>query len=64
MEGIDVMKDSYQTVEKLIKANTTGTISIDYSKLDSVTASTLRLAINKALLKRKGELWQTLSGAN
>ena len=57
MEGNKVYEDSYKEIASLYKQNAGGRVSIDYTKLDTETASVLRLAIRKALLKRKGEVW-------
>ena len=62
MEGDKVLNDSYKAVGKALKDNMTGKITIDYSKLDEVTASKLRLAINRVLQERKNNLWNILSG--
>ena len=63
MEGDKTLKESYDTVIKTIKNNTTGgTLVIDYSKLDEKTASMLRLNISRVLGQRKRELWQALTG--
>jgi hypothetical protein len=63
MEGNSIINDSYKQVEKILKDNSTGRVTIDYSKLDERTAATIRLTLNKVLLQRKGELWQVMSGA-
>lgn len=63
MEGDKVLNDAYKAVSKALKDNMTGKVTIDYSKFDERTASKVRLALNKALQERKGELWKTLSGA-
>lgn len=62
MEGDKIINDSYKAVGKALKDNMTGKITIDYSKLDEVTASKLRLAINRVLQERKGSLWKMVSG--
>lgn len=62
MEGKGIYTDSYNVIEKLIKDNTTGYINIDYSKLDERTAAELRSNITKVLIKRRGEVYRTISG--
>lgn len=62
MEGKGIYTDSYNVIEKLIKDNTTGHINIDYSKLDERTAAELRSNITKVLIKRRGEVYRTISG--
>ncbi len=62
MEGNNVYTDSYNTIEKLIKDNTTGHININYDKLDERTAAELRSSITKVLIKRRGEVYRTISG--
>lgn len=64
MEGMNVYDKSYKEVDKLIKSNTTGSITIDYSKLDERTAAELRTVIRNTLQERKRELWSVLSGVD
>lgn len=63
MEGDKIINDAYKAVGKALKDNMTGKITIDYSKLDEVTASKLRLAINRVLQERRNSLWNIMSGA-
>lgn len=62
MEGNKVIQDAYNACNKAIKANSTGSITINYNDFDENTQSVLRLAINGALEQRKRELWNMLSG--
>ena len=56
--------DSYNEIRDLIKNQTIGSITIDYSKLDGETENELRQAISKVLHKRCNELGATLNSAH
>lgn len=62
MEGDRTYKESYDAICKAIKANRTGNVNLNYSKFDERTAAEIRLAVDKALLKRKSEVWAALEG--
>ncbi len=64
MEGNEVYKSSYKEIEKMLRSNATGKCNIDYDKLDERTTSELRLAINKVLVKRRGEVYSIISGVH
>jgi len=58
----DALK-SYNEVNSLLKShNSTQTLVIEYNKLDGITESELRQAIQKVLHKRYNELSAMLTG--
>lgn len=62
MESDKVYTITYNELTRLQKANTCGSLTIDYDKLDERTASELRLAMRKVIEKRKKEIYNTISG--
>lgn len=56
METNSIYEESYDQIKKLIKANTTSSITIEYDKLDTESAGEIRGAIDRALLRRKREV--------
>lgn len=56
MESISTYEESYKQIGDLLKQNTTGTLNIDFSKLDTETAGELRRAIDNVLLRRRKEV--------
>ena len=63
MEGDVTYTASYNAVKKLIKTNLTGTVTIDYSQFDEVTASKIRVGLSRILGERSRELFQIIQGA-
>ncbi len=63
MTGDKTIDDSYEEIKKLIKDNSTDSITIRYDKLDPETMSLLRSSIKDVLYKRKSDLWLMISKA-
>lgn len=63
MESNKVYTIAYNELCKLERANTCGSLTIDYTKLDERTSSELRLAMRKVIDKRKKEIYSTIGGA-
>lgn len=64
MEGNNVIKNSYDYLVKLQRANATDNISIDYTKLDQKTKNIITKALDDVISKRKRELQSLLIGVN
>lgn len=62
MEGKNAIKDSYNYLVKLQRANTTDVVNIDYKKMDQKTKVVLTEAIDCVIKKRKKELEKIIIG--
>lgn len=63
MEGNNILKISYDHICTLEKNNCTNSLTINYDKLDSITAGELKDAISMVLRKRKRDVYINLMGS-
>ena len=64
MEGKNILEISYNQICTIEKNNCTNSVTINYDKLDSVTAGELKQAIQLVLRKRKRDVYINMMGCN
>lgn len=62
MEGNNVLEISYNHIKTLERNNCTDSLTIEYNKLDTVTAGELKDAIAMVLRRRKRDVYIGLMG--
>lgn len=63
MEGQNVFENSLKELTRIQKESTTGSVNIDFDKLDSVSAGVLKDVIHKAVTARKNEVTNVVTRA-
>lgn len=62
MEGIDTYEKSYKEISRVLKTLSSDSVSIDFKKLDNITASAIRTALKEVIIPRMNGISMVLSG--
>lgn len=62
MESKQIFDDAYKQLDSIQKANRTSRVTIDYSKLDTESASIIRQTLADVVTKRKSEVYRVIAG--
>ncbi len=64
MESREIYQESYNYLDTIKKNLSVGTITIDFSKLDTKSQGELSDLINRFCLRRRSEIWNKILSGN
>lgn len=64
MEAKGIYENSYKEMNKLKRELSQETISIDFSKMDTVSTGVIKTALSEALTERTREVYKIISNPN